>query len=139
MNRVDLQASRQLAGLLSAVHLLAGVGVWQLPLTPVWLWGLLLVLAANLIAYLSRWHAGPVLKALVWKQDGRLQVMTQAEDSWVDATLQEAAYVSPWLTVLPLRIGDTGRSLRLVLLPDMLDGEDYRRLRVHLRWAVKPG
>lgn len=43
--------------------------------------------------------------------------------------------VTPWLTVLQLRAEPTGARYRLVILPDSMDTEDFRRLRVWLKWG----
>jgi hypothetical protein len=40
--------------------------------------------------------------------------------------------VTPYLVILPLEL-ESGRSLRLPILPDMLDPTTFRRLRVRLR------
>jgi hypothetical protein len=45
-------------------------------------------------------------------------------------------FLQPWLVILHFR-RDDGRAARLVLLPDMLDRETFRRLRVRLLIDMK--
>ena len=61
--------------------------------------------------------------------------------TFIAVTLLPGTTVHPWLTALRLR-DDDGRVHRLVVLPDAMDRQDFRRLRVFLRWQaarVKPG
>lgn len=48
------------------------------------------------------------------------------------------SFVAPWLTIVLWRPPGARFSRPLVILPDMLDPESFRRLRVVLRWG-KPG
>lgn len=56
-------------------------------------------------------------------------------ESFVEAELQGAATVHPWLTVVRMVVGS--RKVSLALLPDSMPPEDYRRLRVWLRWRAE--
>lgn len=49
----------------------------------------------------------------------------------LDLRLTHAPLVLPWLVALEFRAAD-GRRHALLLLPDMLDADDFRRLRVRL-------
>ncbi|MEP7262597.1 MAG: protein YgfX [Usitatibacter sp.] len=49
--------------------------------------------------------------------------------------LREGSFVSPWLTVLRWRPAGARFDRTVLILPDMLAREDFRRLRVLLRWA----
>ncbi|CAG1000686.1 hypothetical protein RHDC4_03161 [Rhodocyclaceae bacterium] len=67
--------------------------------------------------------------------DGRLEV------EWADgghhgAELLAGSTVLPWLVVLRLRVD--GRRLSLALLPDGLEGDGHRLLRLWLRWCAIP-
>jgi hypothetical protein len=57
---------------------------------------------------------------------------------WMAARLGTAAVPAPWLAIATLRDG-AGRRRPVVVLPDALDREAFRRLRVWLRWAPVPG
>jgi len=45
-------------------------------------------------------------------------------------------YVLWFLTVLNLGRSDGGRRISLLILPDGIDTDDFRRLRVWLRWKA---
>ena len=99
--------------------------------------------AAAGIALAWVWHLGPVLQRtrravraleLGANGDARWQ---DASGSWNEARIQSGSYVSTWLIVVHL--GAAGqRSRSLVLLPDSAATEELRRLRVWLRWRLKP-
>lgn len=61
----------------------------------------------------------------------------------IACALLGSSFVAPYLTVLELKpLNDTRWSLRLrprsvVILPDAIAAEDFRRLRVLLRWKWK--
>lgn len=54
--------------------------------------------------------------------------------TWREYQVLGSTYVMPYLTVLQLRQADDGAATRVVLLPDSLPADDFRRLRVLLRW-----
>jgi hypothetical protein len=51
--------------------------------------------------------------------------------------LRHAAVPAGWLAILIARDG-SGSSRSAVILPDALDPEPFRRLRVMLRWRATP-
>lgn len=53
---------------------------------------------------------------------------------WVECKVRGDTFVSSFLTVLYLRRFDTKQGISATLLPDMVDAEDFRKLRVWLRW-----
>jgi len=55
-----------------------------------------------------------------------------------EGPLRDGSFVSPWLTVIRWRPAPSRFDRTVVVLPDMLPREDYRRLRVLLRWS-EPG
>lgn len=56
---------------------------------------------------------------------------------WLEDCVVSSAFVSSWLTVIQFGRSERGHVLPvLVLLPDSLGLEDFRRLRLFLRWAV---
>jgi hypothetical protein len=56
---------------------------------------------------------------------------------WQAGTVLDGALVTRGLTVIRIATEDAevGHSV-VVLLPDSMDADDYRRLRVHLRWRA---
>ena len=75
---------------------------------------------------------------------GRGRIEARADGSWrvarpsgrLHAHLAAGTFCSRWLVVLSLRTGEG--VLRRVLLPDALDRETWRRLRVRLRNSQRP-
>ncbi len=55
---------------------------------------------------------------------------------WCNGTIPAGGIVTRWITVTRLRgTADRPRHQTLVLCADALDADDYRRLRVYLRWG----
>jgi len=129
---VTLKPSRRLRQGLLALHLLAAAAVLLADLPPLWQAGLLPVLGVSLL-----WHARRAAPPLVLrgKADGSLEV--RRDDEWRPLELAPSSTVLPLLTVLHFKEADARR--HLVILPDSLPPEDFRRLRVWLRWlGVQP-
>ena len=136
---IPLGSSRRLGGLLLTAHAV-GWGVLPALDLPVWIRGTLAVaLAGSLLYALLRdgWRRlpGSVTELRLWA-DGSCAVKLR-QGSWQSCRIRGESFVAPWLTVLSL--AQEGRLLRryVVILPDALDPEAFRRLRVWLRW--KPG
>ena len=67
-------------------------------------------------------------------RDGEIEVR-DATGAWRAGTVQAGSFVAPWLTVIRWR-GPRHRFDRsIVIVPDMVAAEDFRRLRVCLRWS----
>lgn len=50
-------------------------------------------------------------------------------------SLRDGSFVAPWLTVIRWRPAGARFDRTVLILPDMLSREEFRRLRVLLRWA----
>ena len=50
-------------------------------------------------------------------------------------TLRDGSFVAPWLTIVHWRPEGARFDRTLLVLPDMIAPEDFRRLRVLLRWS----
>ena len=83
----------------------------------------------SILLHARRSHPAAICR-LVWK-DGEECVLTWSSGKQLTARMQARAFVMPWLVALHLKDSD-GKSFRLALLPDMLDREVFRRLRVRL-------
>ena len=70
---------------------------------------------------------------LVWQADGDWQLFF-AEASERTGQLRPDSYVSPWLVILRFKLEKGGRC-GVVIMPDMLDPQSFRRLRVRLYQA----
>ena len=79
-------------------------------------------------------HRAPhAVAGLELTADGRVAVAGPSGD-WLTARLRSAAVPVPWLAVVTLRDA-LGQRRAAVVLPDALDREAFRRLRVWLRWG----
>ncbi len=136
MLNIQLRASRTLGAILVIAHgtaiaaiLLAGMPGW-----------IASIAVAALVASLGRevWRnalkrsAGAVA-AIEIASDNVLSIQMRRGD-WVECEVRGDTYVLSFLTVLNLRRIDNGRGISVVILPDAIDAEDFRRLRVWLRW-----
>lgn len=118
-----------------ALHALAVLALaWaDLPL-PVLIGG-----GAALLISAARHRRAPPVRMLRCGRDGALHV--RDGDDWQPLTLLPSTTVLPALTVLHVRDGRRRRAI--VILADSLPPEDFRQLRVWLRWlarvATEPG
>ena len=69
--------------------------------------------------------------------DDKFSIQTQ-RGGWIECEVLGSTYVISFLTILNLKRTDSGRITRAVILPDSLDAEDFRKLRVWLRWKRDP-
>lgn len=67
------------------------------------------------------------------EQSGEVQV------DGVSGELRDGSFVAPWLTVVRWRPRGAWLERTLLLVPDMLDADDFRRLRVLLRLGNEKG
>jgi hypothetical protein len=70
--------------------------------------------------------------AIALDREHRL-ALTDCSGRRVDGTLHPSTYVGARLTTVVWRPNGSRRTRALALLPDMLDAEDFRRLRVLMR------
>jgi toxin CptA len=136
--RLRLAPSRQLAWLLGLGHAGAVLLSWITPLK--WWLSLPLSLAALAsLRYGLRYHAlrsaPDALVGLELRPDGSAAVRDRS-GRWTQAQVLGSSFVSPGLTILNLRLAKAHCSL--VVAPDSLDADDFRRLRVWLRWRGAP-
>jgi toxin CptA len=71
--------------------------------------------------------------AIEISSDNQLSIQTRRGE-WGEYNVLGNTYVTPWLTVLNLRQSGGRATRRIVILPDSVDPEDFRKLRVWLRW-----
>ena len=91
---------------------------------------LISAVAAVVLLSLYRSSTEPDI-TLLWHSDGRWSLFREGGET--AATLAEAAFIQPWLVILPLRVDAQRRVQRIVIFPDMLPAQEFRRLRVKLR------
>ncbi|MBY0578396.1 MAG: hypothetical protein K2P57_05050 [Burkholderiales bacterium] len=128
MIAVALKPSMRLALLLVAVHL--GAILFMLQVSYLLAALLAFSMAYSVMHYALLSLSGSIVALRIGKKT--CTVFTRGGDE-SNCTLQGSTYVSPWLTVLNLK--GAGRLAKTaVILPDAIDGEAFRQLRVWLRW-----
>lgn len=139
-------ASRLLALLVGAMHVFGTALAW-LPPFPVWAKiSLSLVFLGSLGYYLGRDCLRTLPSSVVAVQlrpDCSCAVQTR-NGEWLEASLLGSSFVAPYLTILNLRVAGGKFNPSVVLLPDAVEAEDFRRLRVLLKWKcagapISPG
>ena len=93
-----------------------------------------LVIGLTLAALYGAHGLKPRLHSLRIDADGKISVQVAPGDVALPVVLNPGSVVHPWLTVLHL--GNAGRNRVVVLTPDCVASEPFRRLRVCLR---RPG
>ena len=139
MLRVRLKPSPLLAAAFTAAHLAAALTLIPLDLP---LWAKLLItlpIAASLVHALRhtaflRSPTSPI--ALELKGADGAAIQTRNGD-WHGARILGTTYVSPLLTVLNLRLQGRRTARHVVIVPDGIGAEDFRKLRVRLRWDYR--
>lgn len=135
--RLTVRSSPRLAYVFMAAGVVAGLCVLLAPL-PWW------VKTPVLIAVtLATWHA---LTLHAWQRlpaaccgieiDGKGRLVLQRRDgSTAEAVVERDSIVTVPLTILNLRLAQRRKRVSVLLTPDRVEAETYRRLRVWLRWA----
>ena len=131
---IVLKPSRVLTATLLVAHAASGILLAMLPF-PLWL--RLLGIAIILIAawYYVRRYA--LLKTKIAVRELRMLSDAQLDifrTQWHSAELVGERFVHPLLTIIRCRIENERRPIAIIILPDMLDAESFRLLRVRLKW-----
>ena len=139
LTRIELQPARRLAWLLGAVHLGALLLLAMLPMA----WWASTVLAALLVASALRTISRDVLRrgpravtALEFADREQVQIRT-GDGNWHGGRLLGTSTIGASLAVLNIRLEGQGIQ-HVVISRDGIDGDDFRRLRVWLRWGPRP-
>ena len=136
MIRIELKSSRILAAILTAAHAAAAVLVMLLAVP--------LVLKLTAIAALAASLAWTVRKNALLRSCGSVTGIEIASDDtlsvrrrtgdWVPCAALGTTYVAGFVVILNVKELEGRRVQHAVVLPDSIDAEDFRRLRVWLRW-----
>lgn len=139
---LELHPSRRLTLLLVVAHgaVLTAVTSTDLPV-----WCKLLVLFAivlSLTIALARMYGSRRVIRLTLRSDGlmvpeRLHEQSQQSAQSITLRIHPHSTVTALLTVILFKQGKRLKSL--TLLPDALNADDYRRLRLWLRWLAETG
>jgi len=148
--RIKIQPSPNLLGIVITLHIGAAVLVFvsaiawavQLFLVSATLGSLLVFLSIN--GWISRFNfleqMFPRVCELVWgENDSWLLIRDEGEEQ--RAELSMSSFVHPQLTVVNLKVLGKPwycRYRSFVFLPDNLDAQTSRRLRIRLRWYSTP-
>ncbi|MBI2294643.1 MAG: hypothetical protein HYU76_01025 [Betaproteobacteria bacterium] len=137
VQRISIAPSVGLAIALCAAHFAAAGAVWLVS-APVWVKAPVVVaIAASLAFHLARnaaLHAPDAIVALEVKDDGSLSFQTRRGE-WLDCELLGSSFVSRHFTIVNLKPQGQRLARHVVLVTDNVDAQDFRRLRVWLRWA----
>ncbi len=126
---VTLRRSRMAEGFVATSALATLLLVWATPLA--------LELQLTAIGWVGVFalHALRRLRSVTWLQatrSGEVQV------EGIGGELRHGSLVAPWLTVLRWRPQGAWFDQTLLLAPDMLDADGFRRLRILLRFGDRP-
>jgi len=133
---IQLQPSRQLAILLSLAHCTAAGVFWPLALPAVVKIMITLSLAVSLYYYLRRYAwlvSSQSVMALHLTGRNHCKIITRAGKS-IDTVIDASTFAAPYMTVLCLQVKRPHRYRTVVILPDSIDANSFRRLRIWLKW-----
>jgi toxin CptA len=80
----------------------------------------------------------PRFSAVRLEHSGHLRVLDAGESNFIETELLPRATVHPWITIVRFRTPEK-KQHTLISTVDNLKPEDFRRLRVFLRWRAKFG
>ena len=75
------------------------------------------------------------VRSLLVQRSGAIEV-AMVEGGYRTGIVRDGSFVAPWLTIIHWRPAGCRFDRTIVVLPDMLAPDDFRRLRVLLRWAA---
>lgn len=129
------QPSRYLMLALASAHAAVVAVFLSIPVPQSALILLLSVLVASMVYYIMRdgWLKLDVSWTALRLDGDQAVLINRAGEEW-KADLLRASVVMPHLVVLNFSGGKWRRSHSVVLLPDSMDAESFRHLRVALKW-----
>lgn len=132
----NLQPSLYLAILLIAAHAAALMALYFLPL-PSWALAALTVLLLSGLGFYLRRHAWLTAPSsgVMLQLDGDRVVLTARSGDQLTGQLSGTSLVTPLLTVLNVLPQGEHFTRSVIILPDSLDPESFRQLRVLLKWG----
>jgi toxin CptA len=117
-------------------HLVIAAGLWPLALSIWWKLALTLLLAASAVFYVRRdalLAAADSIVAVEVEADRTCGVQLKSSE-WRECVLLDTSFVSPYFTILNLKRKNAWFARHVVILPDSLSKDEFRRSRVWLRW-----
>ena len=136
MLHISLNPSRLLAFILIVAHVCA-IGLILTIGLPQWVTlaaAVGLVIQCMIVVYREALlRGGKPIIALEVTSDHGINIKTR-RGGWQEGEVLGSTYVTPYLTIMNLRLSGERLARHVTLLPDSLDGDDFRRLRVWLKW-----
>lgn len=127
---LDIRSSRFWAAAVAVIHFSACGAVVLADLSGVWSAALLAIIVAS---YAVSRGGGKGSRMRCQADAGLAEWI---DDEWLLAELLPEAIVWPWLVVLRYRLDGSDKPIAKIVLPDSLSSDDFRRLRVWLRWRT---
>jgi hypothetical protein len=62
------------------------------------------------------------------------EISVEIADAWRDGVVRDGSFVAPWLTIVRWRPAGARFDRTILIVPDMAAREEFRALRVLLRW-----
>ena len=133
----NLHSSAYLAAILIAAHGAALLALFSLALPFCAQTALAMLLLASLLFYLRRdaWLSAPSSAIALLLEGGDVVLTARSGDLWSGQLLRDSL-VTPSLTVLNVLPPGARFARSVVILPDSLDAESFRQLRVRLKWGM---
>ena len=125
---VTLGDSRQMHITIAAAHFCSAIAILLAAIAPLYQGLGIVLLLLNLI-YWRRPAQSARLRA---NRDGKLQFWHDKQ--WRTATLKDSSVILPFCTVLRIAVEKPRLHRTIVVMLDSLPADDFRRLRVWLRW-----
>ncbi len=128
--------SFRLAIILISLHLMAIFSIYLLPLSEELKTLGVAALIISLIYYLRMnvlLTGANAIKILVLSDEAPCQLTLRSGESCICSVLEDS-FVAPFLTVVNLKLEGKFLPQSLVIVVDSLDVEEFRQLRVWLRW-----
>lgn len=136
---VHLKPSRYLAVMLSIAHVVAAGLLWPLALPLAVKLAGAAILAISLIFYLRHYALlrSPGAVVAFALSDEMACTLETRRGEQIACTLLGSSFVAPYLTVLNLQPEGKFFTRSVVILADGIDAEEFRQLRVLLRWKYR--
>ncbi len=136
---IQRQPSRRLAVLLCAMHMISFGLLWPLIVPFALKVAITALLIVSLIYYLRQDALLTADHAVTaFTLTGTLQcTVTLRSGEAVTGTVQGGTFVAPCLTVILYRPEGKFFARSIVIFPDGIDAEAFRKLRVWLRWRTR--
>lgn len=135
-NHFSLNASRTLAALLLLLHALSVLVILLIPL-PLWArWAVMCALLGSLVYYLRRdaWRSLPTSCVALRLEKARIVLIARNGQEIAGQVLSNSV-VMPFMTLVRVLPQGAQFARSVVIFPDAIAHEQFRALRVALRWG----